>query len=480
MTRTCALAACAAGFIATFSAAAVADQAAVVIGTAVYEDHDDLIGPIAAARTLSKSLQSRNIAVDLIENATTDDFSTLLVKAEEVTIFFSGYATSLDGQTYLLPSDVSPRDEAALREKAVPIDTLLSGIEAETITLIVDRCHNGTTDLPGGGVIAGIDQDNLSLVLEAPLGEPCASSNAADIGAIVARSLATTDDSLINVLADLSATSTSVLWMTPRAEALDDAALARNLDVVQNDSIVISAAVRPVNVARAVAPVISNPSGGEIVGGGLTIFAALPAPASQPTPDGLPEPSIIVGIIESEADEFDQIDGDGPGTLAGSELSITDPAARATLREEQPEFFATLLQTGAFDPAPAELPREIQSELSRLNCYTAGIDGIWGAGSRRSVGRYIQASGQQIDGDAPSIGLFRILMAADEVRCPDAAPVQRVATQPQTTRRATQTRQTAPAPRTAPAAAPQPAPPAQQQPSERRINRQTGLIGVVR
>lgn len=244
---------------------------------------------------------------------------------------------------------------------------------------------------------------------------------------------------------------------------------------VVQDTIVISAPVQPIRPAQAViSPVIS--SGAAQVQDGISVIAADPTRSVEnravPGVGGLPTPSIIVGLIATEA-AFGTVTEDG-GALSGSELDYTNIEARRAMREDDPTLFASLIEAGAFDPAPSELVIALQTELSRMNCYTAGIDGSWGGGSAGALQRYYQ----QIDEDAPSLEptqvAFRQILVRDDVECPavvQAAAPTRAAPTTAAPRRATPTpaapRRATPAP-----AAPAPAP-------SRTINRSTAT-GVFR
>jgi hypothetical protein len=108
---------------------------------------------------------------------------------------------------------------------------------------------------------------------------------------------------------------------------------------------------------------------------------------------------------------------------------------------------------------PEDLPRAVQTELARVGCYRAGVDGIWGNGSRGALQRYIDANGSAVSGLEPTAEVWRELRAVTGEVC--AAPAPRAAPTP---RAAQPTARAAPAaPRQAApvARAPAPAAPAQ-------------------
>ncbi|WP_179381043.1 hypothetical protein [Jannaschia marina] len=193
---------------------------------------------------------------------------------------------------------------------------------------------------------------------------------------------------------------------------------------------------------------------------GLRIGAApLPArlPAAEATPEGLPRPSIIVGVIRTPEEEDAAVDLDetlGAGSADTYEM-------RERLRASDPEGYAELVASGAFDPLPGDLPTVLQQVLQRMGCYRLGVDGDWGNGSRASVDRYYATRGDAAPTREATDELFRDVILREDVVCPAPAPAAvRSATPRQTTTRrattparSTAARPSAPA-RSAPAAAP--------------------------
>ncbi|PTW46571.1 hypothetical protein [Rhodovulum kholense] len=212
------------------------------------------------------------------------------------------------------------------------------------------------------------------------------------------------------------------LWLLPAialaSETPDPAETAPAPRRVAPVRVVPAAPVTPVLTARPEVPAVE-------------IFTPPPREslAALPRAEGLPEPSVIVGLLN-------------PGT---EDLPVwSDLATRTRLRQDDPEGFARLVAAGALDPPEDALPRAIQTELARMNCYRGGIDGLWGEGSRAAVARYFAERGLGPAPDAPSPGLFRRIVAAEDVACP-APPA------PTTARAQAPRRQTAPEPSGGPA-----------------------------
>lgn len=187
-------------------------------------------------------------------------------------------------------------------------------------------------------------------------------------------------------------------------------------------------------------------------GGSENVALFVSTPASQlpalPTPDGFPEPSIILGVIAPTLASFPTAQEDlgveaaNAAALAGAEISYQNVEARRALKESDPVLFETLVAGGAFDPPDTEIVIALQTELTRMECYSGGIDNQWGGGSRRGVDRYFNQLNESGSSD-PTVELFRQILRKDDVKCPPPAPVAaRQTTTRSTTTRRTTTRQT--------------------------------------
>lgn len=262
---------------------------------------------------------------------------------------------------------------------------------------------------------------------------------------------------------------------------------------VTNETVVLTAPVRPVATASTVAPVsVAAASGVARVTNDVQVLTVAPQPVSsapRPVPGagGLPSPSIIVGFPEEVVDASFEVADETVNELGevevsavgGSEISYENVALRRDFAENNRDLYLSLVESGAFDPPQAQMAIALQTELKRMNCYTLSIDGDWGNGSRRSVGRYYEQIGGSAPSQDPVLDIWRQLMVRDDVRCPDVVVAQ-PRTQPRATSSSSSTaRSSAPArstPRAAPAPAPAPAPAA---PARRTISSSSGT-GVFR
>ncbi len=485
---------------------------AVVIGNGAYAGAP-LDQPARDAIDVSRSLLGIGFDVIRVQDLGQGEPLPQVGAAAQVALYFSGRTQAVAGDTYLLPAGpLTPPAEGA--EEAVPgvsLSTVLDGLRASgaaEVLVFVEGCHGA----PGAAPVYAppeVDPGTILAFSAAP-GVPCGPPGAFTEALIAA--LATPDAPLQETLEDIdgvwlrSTASPLVLWSAQdRPEGLSQSDLdmldrlseedrarmlalwrsagiidgegeAPAIATVQSDTILLTDPVAPVDLsasAVAAAPVVlpaaappSRP--GQVVDDGVEIFAVDlgPRPAALPTGTGLPTPSIIVGELQPTEAAFTPTET--LGSLSGTELGV-DLDARRGLRDSDPELFERLVADGAFDPPQGDLARAIQAELARMNCYTVGIDGVWGPGSRASVDRFYQQVGSAPPSREPTVELFRETLREDAVTCP---PVQVAA--PSAPARPAAPQTSTPRPAATPAApAPAPAP---AQPTERTIN--SGTLGT--
>ena len=503
--------------VAAFAAGPVgaAERIALVIGNSAYPDAT-FEQPGLDAIDVSRSLLGVGFDVLRLQNIGADDRLPSVQGARTVALYFSGKTLGTDGETYLLPVGVAaaPEDGRATSPGLAMTDVIADFRAAgvEDVLVFVEGCHgaDGTTAAYATPEVI----PDVTVAFSAAPGVPCEPPGAftedlmaafatpdvpvqealsqsdgvwlsADSAAPVVflsaddrpRGLTQSDRDMLDRLSEEDRERMLALWRS--AGIIDGNGSGPAISTVQSQTIILDAPVAPIDLTGSVAlaaPVLSPaavvaPRPGQTGSGGVRIFAA-PPPSTQrralPTPAGLPQPSIIVGEIAPTEAAFNPTET--LGNLAGTDIGA-DIEARQSLRASDPQLFEQLVSGGAFDPPEAELARVIQTELARMDCYTAGIDGIWGNGSRGAVDRYFQQVGTAPVSREPTVQLFRQTIRQDDVVC----TTPRVATPAAAPRRSTP-RAAAPQRNAAPAApAPQPS-----QPAGRTINSGTLGTGVFR
>lgn len=130
---------------------------------------------------------------------------------------------------------------------------------------------------------------------------------------------------------------------------------------------------------------------------------------------------------------------------APARLKPLTPEARGVTRlAPLPTSAAPRLQgreealTAGNQPLPDNLPRAVQEQLKRIGCYSGGIDGDWGNGSRRAMERYYSAKKLEKGEVEPTEVVWRNLAGEAEGICkPEPVAAQKTATKKATTKKAT-------------------------------------------
>lgn len=469
-----------AGLLGGVAPAIAQDRLAIVIGNGDYPDAV-LQKPAQNAIAVSQSLLGLGFDVIRLENTNADDHPLGIRRADTVILYFSGNISVEGGQTHLLavgPSGAKPPTDWILDEVVTAYQTA----GAKRVFVFLDTCHTGadeTVDMQAPVLdIANVfqaqaarpgtvcpsennaDSDFTQTLLEAllavntPLSEAVAGKDGLWFSSTLetpfvlrthskpAKELSDDDLEMLGRLSEDDRKRMLDLWrkagiIDSKATGSKPTASAITITAVQNETIILTAAVQPVPVSTTLASATNLLETATVPQTQSTVriftTAATPARQFRPTATGLPTPSIIVGNLNPE-DSFQNPTELG-GALSGSDLGTVDYQTRRKMRADDPALFEKLLTSGAFDPPPEALTGAIQTELARMKCYSARVDGIWGNGSRAAVDRYAKQIGAAVPSREPVIELYHQLLRKDDATC----PVVRTAAQrtPATTRRST-------------------------------------------
>ncbi len=514
--------------VACWAVPAVAqDRSALVIANSAYSGDAALPALRKTALDVSETLLGLGFTVNRLENPSADAMQTALDTIANSTgpslIYYAGRTEVVDDASLLLPVS---------GDAGIAIDPLLTGTSDAPRFVFVDMCHDAA--LPEGDAVAPLAEttaeaataaENLFFAASVAPGADCVTGEQTltdmlldqiTVPGLDANQITPPDDEAIWLSSSLAdpfvfRTATSDVRLTAEDYAMLDklspnardqmvrlwassgiavdiagasavAATPMSPIVSGGDTVVLLAPVRPIATATVISPIAPrNPSTvGIRPSGGVTLVAGgapAPAPAvfrATPGENGLPAPSILVGYITEDGEIVNDAEILSPAIVdapvAGAGLGYDDLEARNSMRSSNPELFASLVETGAFDPPDAEMAFAIQTELARMNCYKSTIDGLWGPGSRRSVAGYYEQTGGSTPSQDPVASIFRAIIVSEDVRCPDPAPraVAQPARQTTSTPRRNTTTQAAPR-----AAAPAPVPAAPAAPARRTITQST-------
>lgn len=162
------------------------ERTALVIGNSDYEFITDLDNTINDSSAIAKSLQKVGFNVFHAQNVTRRDlndaidrFLTSVKPGSEALIYYAGHGVELDGENYLLPTDIrqlKPSQRRRLREESVGLNQLLADLrarQARVNLVLLDACRDNpfpkenTRSLGGGTGLGRIDPPHGTVVVYA-------------------------------------------------------------------------------------------------------------------------------------------------------------------------------------------------------------------------------------------------------------------------------------------------------------------------
>ncbi|HLQ18765.1 MAG TPA: caspase family protein [Tabrizicola sp.] len=143
----------------TGTAGLASERWALVLGISTYDSPRiaSLRNTLNDSRTIAASLNDKGFKVYYLENAARGEIESALELIEmnerdaEIGLFyFAGHAIQLDGENFILPSDVDPGRSDALRDQSLSVNEMVGRINAmgsKSLVVILDACRN--SPLPG-------------------------------------------------------------------------------------------------------------------------------------------------------------------------------------------------------------------------------------------------------------------------------------------------------------------------------------------
>lgn len=162
------------------------ERTALVIGNSDYEFITDLDNTINDSSAIALSLQKVGFNVFHAQDVTRRDlndaidrFLTSVKPGSEALIYYAGHGVELDGENYLLPTDIrqlKPSQRRRLREESVGLNQLLADLRARKARVnlvLLDACRDNpfpkenTRSLGGGTGLGRIDPPHGTVVVYA-------------------------------------------------------------------------------------------------------------------------------------------------------------------------------------------------------------------------------------------------------------------------------------------------------------------------
>lgn len=435
---------------------------AFVVGNAAY----DTEAPRATrdARDMADTLRGLGYTGTLLLNSDAATFSEALDEfsrrattagnVETVVFYFSGYGAQIAGDSYILPIDTPLSDSAGARETAFPLAEILDRMGGVTPTVAFLDASRPLPQETAPGVTPGLG--SIDPGPDTFLTSAAQPGRSAPVGTDGRNSAFTRA-----LLSELGAQGRPL-----------DRVMADIRDTLVADT---DGAQEPWTVSTLQQPVFLNPfrpdqsdferlagmsedrqdflleiwrdQGADIAKDEIALRrdgASDPRPPDPWTvieddPTGGPEDGSSAredetaedgGIIDLGALDRDQPEGDPPIPTGDAPVPRYSPVAAPV--GPAPRSLAGLDRLIGEDITeswlvPDDLAVAVQEELQRVGCYTAGVDGIWGGGSRRALRSYVRETGADVSSREPTADVWRSVKAADGRVC---APPARRTVQP--------------------------------------------------
>jgi Caspase domain len=125
-------------------------RVALVIGNSNYTELPKLSNPTNDAQAIAEALTKMGYGTRLLVNAGEQElrreirkFAADSSKADVALVFYAGHGAQLNGENYLLPSDIDiPRTEADIQLSGLKVDDLVNSIRSGTKIVFLDACRD--------------------------------------------------------------------------------------------------------------------------------------------------------------------------------------------------------------------------------------------------------------------------------------------------------------------------------------------------
>ncbi|WP_292590110.1 caspase family protein [Mesorhizobium sp.] len=390
---------------------------AIVIGNSNYQSHlPHLANATNDAKKLSESLQRLNFDVLSGTDLSADGFARLFQQADSklssagaVLIFYAGHGVQLHGENFLLPVDTpDAKNLEELTARAVRLDDVISRFaRRERPTFIfLDACRDNPM---------GKGANSANGLAQVEVGENTFVAFATQPGNTTLDGAGSNSPFTTALLQNIEIPGLSISDMMIRVRNRTEAlTLGRQVPWDQSNLreqfyFTEQQVLDPVQLSVSLSRILSDPAAKEklqvelasndlqtavmIVGQTLR---SVEVPAS-PDPSTKPAGTQVASLESARQ-----------SVVSGLETLIV---GKSTNEPEQQKA--------------TDLARSIQTELRRLGCYRATVDGNWGKGSVRAVANYNKNTKRTTSSTEPTLELLSDLFLQSGRVCRDPVIAQR-------------------------------------------------------
>lgn len=404
------------------------------------------------------------------------DFHDQTVDADVAVVYYAGHGIEIDGTNFLIPIDATLERDTDVYDEAFSLDRVLMAVEpAKQLRLvIVDACRNnpfadtmkrtlGSRSIGRGLARVEPTTTNTLVAFAAKAGLTALDGDSknspyttalvkyiARPGLDLRRAFGFVRDDVLKATGnrqepyvygslggdDMPLVPAKLVAPSVQADLRKDYELA--LQIGNKDALNAFLAQYPdgfyANLARLQLAKIAADEMHPAVAGKPSTDQEQPA-ARTDRPSDVPKLAANDRPFENESVKLENSKPASPEQVAAAEQGRMDSAATAFKNadpaaniEAPPANSDTATQDGKvatlsqpeFPASPSEpgLAKSVQTELSRVGCFTGSIDGEWGAGSQRSLSLFNRNAGTKFDVKMASIDVLDAIKLKQERVCP--------------------------------------------------------------
>lgn len=418
-------------------AAAAGKRLALVIGNSNYESIDPVRNAAGDSQAVARVLGDLGFEVTLVNNAGVAEMKSAVDKlardaegAEATLVYYSGHGFQMGGSNFLVPTDARLDSREAAARETLQLDTIVSKLshrDRQTLILL-DACRDNPlpASVRGSDAAQGLAQIqtgiNTYVAFATAPGRVSFDGNGENgpFASALVRFMPLPDTGITEVMNSVRRSvvdQTNSLQMPwDQSSLLDPFYFNRGIESEGGIEIVSVEGVELGPVISPVPPPGKTPAG-QPPAAGEPQFRVADLPASLPKLGDVKSTGVAPTIgAEPAAPAAPAATGVEPARPVGpvTEQVADIPPALAPISpgpavvgvEIEPEAVPGV-EVEAVDPQRvAEL---VQEELKRIGCYTGGIDGDWGRGSRGALERYFDSKKVAATSTEPTMELLAAL-----------------------------------------------------------------------
>ena len=360
-------------------------KVALLIGNAKYgTTASSLKNPLNDTAIMRKALVSAKFEVTVVENASLDQMSAALEQFEEEArgaeiglIYYSGHGVEIDGENYLVPVDAELRSDRKVKYEAIAMTDVMNSLGGVTTLKLVllDACRDNpflnsmkrlATKSVGSKGLAKVEaSDSNTLIGYATAPGDVAQDGNGDnspYAAALARHLVTPG---LEIESALRAVAKDV------REATGDAQTPFKTGSIYETVLLGPAIIDPVEE---------------------------PAKKSKQNQNLANQTPLPFDPCRDAAQHWNEVKTSQNKDLVREHIELFGNCAFTSLAEHRIAALEEEDAKLALRGSETRVQKELQTELSRLNCEPGSLDGVWGKQSVTALNRFMSAYAEQLNG----------------------------------------------------------------------------------